>query len=95
MEGQPNLTPSDNHSNNSVDILEDVTSGDPHDMKSRSLEISLPQSIDARLVAALVRFAIHLDQEPGRYTGEVSNVAANRMLAAEFNPIGSQAKRTP
>ena len=95
MEGRSSLALSYDYSDNRFQLTQRVPRSDPQNAKANILEIRLAQRVDANLPAAVMRFAIHLNQQTSRQAGKIHNVTSDWVLTPEFEPTGSQTKRTP
>ena len=95
MEGRPRFATRQDHSYNSIDVIEDIASCDPQHREAGPLKINLAQGINACPVTEFVSSAINLNQESCRKTGEIRNVAAYWVLTSKFVALRPSSEDSP
>jgi len=95
VEGESRLRFRENPRNCRVRIIENNSSGNPQSPNAGPSEPSVPRLIAGRIIAHVMRDAVHFDRKPSIATVKVENVRTAGMLPAEFEPAGAFAKFAP
>ena len=95
MEGRSSLTTRDNQPHNGIKIIEYVASSDPQHRKPTPFQIGLAQGVDARQALEFMSPAVNFNQDARRQTGEVGNIATDRVLTPKFEALWPHSKRPP
>jgi hypothetical protein len=79
----PILAGHHNQRHHAFQIIEDIASGNPHRLKTGSMEQAIANSITLRTVTHRMRFAIDLDCQPALKAGKVDHISKEGKLSAK------------
>lgn len=72
-----------------VEVVQNVTGGNAQDAHVAAFEESIARGVTLRTIAAIMRLAIHFDDQSRRRTVEIRDEPTERMLFSEFETLRS------